>query len=152
MSEYQHRRCGVIPAQANGLGFRNRELVRAVGPIHPSPLPQNRHPECEMGLRHLSDEKRRIPWQQPFALQQPIPFCHSERSEESAVRLSGAPNLLVCNHLPPCHPDRSGATCGSADPSWRSFARERSASQSSTPNSVWGADRRMTRETAVVEL
>ena len=36
MSEYQHRRCVAIPAQADGLGFSNREFVRAVGPIHPS--------------------------------------------------------------------------------------------------------------------
>jgi len=27
----------------------------------------------------------------------------------------------------PCHPDRSGGTCGSADPSWRCFSTERSA-------------------------
>jgi hypothetical protein len=31
MTESQHRRCVVIPAQANGLGFSNREFVRAVG-------------------------------------------------------------------------------------------------------------------------
>ena len=36
----------------------------------------------------------------------------SGEAEGSAVRHSGAPNLPFYNHPPPCHPDRSGGTCG----------------------------------------
>jgi hypothetical protein len=31
----KHRRCGFIPAQANGLGFVSVKDTRAEGPIHP---------------------------------------------------------------------------------------------------------------------
>jgi hypothetical protein len=31
----EHRRCGVIPAQANGLGSVSEDDTRAEGPIHP---------------------------------------------------------------------------------------------------------------------
>ena len=59
-----------------------------------------------MGLRPTErDEKRRVLWQLLFLCNEPSPFCHSERSEESAVRHSGAPNLKVYSHLSLCHPD-----------------------------------------------
>src|SRR6201996_9369151 len=32
-----------------------------------------------------------LAWQQPFPFQQPTPICHSERSEEPAVRLDPSP-------------------------------------------------------------
>jgi hypothetical protein len=61
-----------------------------------------------------------LPWQQPSPFQPPSPICHSERSEESAVRPSGAPHLPFYNHsplvIPPapaCRMKRSA--CGSAD-------------------------------------
>jgi hypothetical protein len=47
-----------------------------------------------------------------LSLQRPFPFCHSERSEESAVRLSGAPNLEVYSHLSLWHPAGLGLPWG----------------------------------------
>ena len=38
-----------------------------------------------------STHERPFPWQQAFPLQGPSPICHSERSEESAVRLDPSP-------------------------------------------------------------
>jgi hypothetical protein len=39
----------------------------------------------------------------------------------------------------PCHPDRSGGTCGSADPSWRCFSTERSVVKSLPRRAVGSA-------------
>jgi hypothetical protein len=45
------------------------------------------------------------------------------RSTQGLMKNASVRQSLSIEPLPsPCHPDRSGGTCGSADPSWKCFS------------------------------
>ena len=52
------------------------------------------------GRRPRRPNNRAIPWQQSYAYNDPLLFVIPSEAEESAVRLSGAPDLPVYNYLP----------------------------------------------------
>jgi hypothetical protein len=97
-----------------------------------------------MGLRPIHGDKKRVGPACALSIE-PLPFpCHPDRSggtcgsadpswrcifdrvvmglrpTQGDEKRVGPASTLSIEPLPfPCHPDRSGGTCGSADPSWR---------------------------------